>query len=129
MENSFIDLGIRIKNGYMAQRESIMVRFSKLNEAILLKLKELGYIESYEVQTEDKKQSIYVVLKYEDSIASFTDLKVQSTPGKREYVSYKELKPVLGGLGHALVSTPNGILTSMQAKKQKVGGELLFIIW
>lgn len=129
MENSFIDLIIRIKNGYMAQRERVVIRFSKMNESILAKLKELGYISAYEVRNEDKKQEIEVELLYQDSVPAFTDVKVQSTPGKRFYVSYKELKPVLGGLGHLLISTPRGILTNTEARKEKVGGELLFIIW
>jgi small subunit ribosomal protein S8 len=122
------DLVIRIKNGYMSGRESIIVPFSKLNESILSKLKKLNYIQEITVEGETIKRFV-VSLKYDDGVAAFTDVKIFSTPGRRWYTNYNDIKPVLGGLGVAVISTSKGILTGNEAKKEKVGGELLFHIW
>lgn len=122
------DLVIRIKNGYMSGKETIMAPYSKLNESILAKLKKLNYIQDYTVEGETVKK-ITVTLKYEDGVSAFTDVKIFSTPGRRWYTTYHDVKPVLGGLGVAVISTSKGILTGNEAKKEKVGGELLFHIW
>lgn len=128
MENSFIDLIIRIKNGYLAKKEQVMSPYSKFKEIILKKLKELKFIEDYKIIGEAKKE-IKIMLLYKDNLPVLTDVKIFSKPGRRYYVSYKELKPVLGGFGYSILSTPKGILTDKEAKKLKVGGELLFNIW
>lgn len=122
------DLVIRIKNGYMADRETIEVSFSKFNVSILEKLKQLNYINDYTVEG-DVVKKISASLKYEDGVATFTDVKLFSTPGRRWYTTYQDIKPVLGGLGQAIISTSKGILTGKEAQKEKVGGELLFHIW
>ena len=128
MENSFIDFIIRIKNGYMAGKRQITVRYSKMNEELLKKLKSLGYIGEYTVEG-DVKKHIIVNLLYTDEVPAVTNVKIYSKPGGRHYVSYKELKVVLGGFGYSLLSTPKGIITNSEAKENKVGGELLFAIW
>lgn len=122
------DLVIRIKNGYMADRETIIVPFSKFNISILEKLKQLKYIQDFTIEGETIKK-ITAILKYDDGVAAFTDVKIFSTPGRRWYTTYNEIKPVLGGMGQAIVSSSKGILTGKEAKKEKVGGELLFHIW
>lgn len=129
MNNSIIDLLIRIKNGYLARKEVIESPYSAFKEQVLIKLKELGYVQSYEVQKEDNKKYVTITLKYEENIPAVTNIRIFSRPGKRWYVTTKELRPVLGGLGYAVVSTPKGILTSIEAKKEHVAGELLFEIW
>ena len=126
--NGVTDLVIRIKNGYMSGRETIVATHSKYSESVVKKLMSLGYIKDYEVTGEVVKH-INLTLVYRDGVAAFTDVKLFSTSGKRWYVSAKELKPVLGGLGWSILSTPHGILTHVEAKKNKVGGELLFNIW
>ncbi len=125
---AIIDLIIRIKNGYMARREQISTPHSKFREAVVAKLQELGYIMGYEV-TGDVKKNITITLKYEDGMPVVTDVKVQSKPGRRIYIQYKEVKSVRGGLGYSLLSTSQGILTGPEAKKKQIGGELLFYIW
>ncbi len=128
MNNSHIDLLIRIKNGYMSRRENIESPYSKFRGEVLKKLKSLGYIGDYEVSG-DTKKSVTIQLKYDHSVAAFTDVKIFSTPGRRWYISAKDIKPVLSGHGHALISTPKGILSNYEAKKQNQGGELLVEIW
>ena len=112
----------------MSRREQIESPYSKFAGEILAKLKQLGYIEDFVVNEEGLK-TVSITLKYEHSKAAFTDVKIFSTPGRRWYVSAKELKPVLSGLGHALISTPKGVLSNVEAKKIKQGGELLCEIW
>lgn len=125
MHNTVIDLIIRIKNGYMARNESVEVIYSRLNEEVLKKLKELGYIKTF--QTKDRQ--IEVNLLYVNKNPSLTDVQIFSKPGRRHYVSYKDLKQIIGGLGYSILSTSIGILSNKEARKKKVGGELLFAIW
>jgi len=127
MENSFIDLIIRIKNGYLAKKEKVEVLCSNFNLNILKKLKELKYVKDYFKKEDGKK--IEVELLYNNSQPALTDVKIHSRMGRRIYRSYRKLKPVLNGLGFSIISTSKGVITNVEAKKLKVGGELLFDIW
>lgn len=128
MENTVIDLIVRIKNGYMARRDTVQSPYSIYREEVLKKLVQVGLIQDYTVSGEIVK-TILITLIYKDGQPALTDVVLYSKPGRRYYVSYKDLKPVLGGLGYGILSTPKGILTNYEAKKQKVGGELLFNVW
>jgi len=125
MQNSVIDLIIRIKNGYMARKENIEVSNSHFNEEVLKKLIQLRFIKNF--QAKDRK--IQVELLYKDRNSAITDVQIFSKPGRRFYVSHKDLKPVLGGLGYSIISTSKGILSNKEARIRKIGGELLFTIW
>jgi len=128
MENSIIDLIIRIKNGYMAKKETIESPYSKYKEAVLKKLISLKSIKGYEVKGEIKK-NMTIDLVYEEGKPAISDVKIYSKPGMRLYISYKNLKPVLSGFGYSILSTSKGIMTDKEAKKTKLGGELLFSFW
>ncbi|MGB9883111.1 MAG: uS8 family ribosomal protein [Microgenomates group bacterium] len=128
MENSVIDLIIRIKNGYLAGREKIISPYSKFKEAVVKKLIELGFVKSYSLN-KDKFNEMTVELLYKDGQPALTDVEIFSKPGRRFYVSYKDLKPVMSGYGYSIISSPIGIITNIEAKLKKVGGELLFNIW
>ncbi|MEO0223988.1 MAG: 30S ribosomal protein S8 [candidate division WOR-3 bacterium] len=121
------DMLIRIKNGQIRKKEFIEVYpKSKMKIEILKILKKEGFIEDYE----EKEKSIVVKLRYfPDGSPVITDLKRISKPSRRVYVSYKELKPVMNGIGIAILSTPKGILTDRDARRLKVGGELLLEVW
>ena len=125
---SITDLVIRLKNGYMSRKERITVPYSKFRISVLEKLQELNYIEKFEVEGEVIK-TIFVELKYDGGVPAITDVKIFSKPGRRWYVPYKEIRPVLGGMGKVILSSSKGILTDKEAKKERVGGELLFHIW
>ncbi len=125
MENAVNDLIIRIKNGYMAGLPEITMPQSVFREAVLVKLAKLSYIQS----VKKEKNTLRVELLYTQHTPRVTDVKIFSKPGRRHYVSYKDLKAVVGGLGHSILSTPKGILSNIEARKEKVGGELLFSIW
>ncbi|MBI4004778.1 30S ribosomal protein S8 [Candidatus Roizmanbacteria bacterium] len=129
MVNPIIDLIIRIKNGYQAMRGEIGLPHSVYREKVLEKLKEIQYIKDYSV-TGDTVKKIRVELLYNDAgVPALTGVKLYSKPGRRWYSSSSQLKSVLGGLGYSILSTPQGIMTHVEAKRKKVGGELLFSIW
>lgn len=112
----------------MAKKETVEVIFSKLAETILKKLVNLKYIKGYKVEG-DMKKKIIVTLSYNEEVSVVTGIEIVSRPGQRVYVSYKELRPVLSGMGYSILSTPKGIMTNIEARKNKLGGELLFKIW
>lgn len=130
MTPPIIDLMIRIKNGYQAHRQTIESPYSVFRESVLKKLIEIRYLKGYAISG-DTVKTIKIELLYdgESSSPAVTDVRLYSKPGRRWYVSSKDLKPVLGGLGYSIVSTSKGILTHVEAKKNKLGGELLFSIW
>lgn len=113
----------------MSGREQISSPYSRFREDILKKLKKLNYIKDYSVTGETVKE-ISIELSYdEESQPAVNDVRIISKPGQRMYTAAKDLKPVLSGMGFAILSTPDGILTNIEAKKNNVGGELLFYIW
>ncbi len=131
MSLPIIDLIIRIKNGYMAKKEEIYSPYSRFREEVLKKLKQIGFIKDYKVEELRPRVKRFVItLKYlKNGEPAMTDVKIYSKPGRRWYVKCKEITPVKGGLGYAILTTPKGVLTNYEAKKQGVGGELLFEIW
>lgn len=112
----------------MARKDVVLLPFSKFKESVLLKLKNLGYIADFAIEGESKKY-LKIELNYENGEPRFTDVKIFSKPGRRWYSSYKDIKSVKGGMGHAILSSSKGIMTDREAKKLQVGGELLFYIW
>lgn len=125
MQNSVIDLIIRIKNGYMTRNESVEVLPSHFNEEVLKKLMQLGFIKKFEI----RERVIFVELLYKDKKPALNEVQLFSKPGSRYYISYKNLKQIMGGLGYSLISTSKGVLSNKEAREKKVGGELLFSIW
>ena len=116
---------IRIKNGYLIGKEKVFVKYSKLIWAILKLLEKEGYIES----AKQKERQITVTLKYVSRKPAITDVKRVSKPSLRVYKGVKDLPRVLNGLGIAVISTPKGIMTDKVARKEKVGGEVLALVW
>ncbi len=129
MNNGIIDLIIRIKNGYLAKRDVISSPHSKLKEQVLKKLKSLGFIEDYSIEAEGAKKEIAIVLKYKKGEPVFTDVTIRSKPGQRWYITVNAIKPVMSGTGYMIISTSKGLMTNVEARKSKLGGELLFEIW
>ena len=116
----------------MSKRESIKVTNASIKEAILAKLKQLHYIEDYKLEIDEKNKYIkkfVITLAYKNGMGAVTDVALMSKPGRRFYVSYKDLKPVIGGMGCSILSTSKGIMTNYEARKAKLGGELLFNLW
>lgn len=119
------DLLIRIKNGYMATRREVRVSYSKLALAILALLQTEGYIGSFK----EEGREILVQLKYQGRSPALTDVTRISKPGRRVYKGKTVIPQVLDGMGVAIVSTPRGVMTGKQARKEGVGGEIMAYVW
>lgn len=119
------DLLIRLKNGYMASRREVVVTYSKLTVAILELLQKEGYIGSFKVEG----RGILVSLKYLGLSPAISDLTRISKPGRRVYRSRVLIPSVLDGQGVAIISTPRGVMTDRQARKEGLGGEVMAFVW
>ncbi len=119
------DALIRIKNGYLVGKVSVEVKYSKF----ILKLMEVLGKEGYVGKLAKKDRLIIVELRYESRKPAVTDIKRVSKPSLRVYKGVKDLPRVLNGLGIAVISTPKGLMTDKQARKQRLGGEVLALIW
>lgn len=126
------DLPIRIKNGYLAKKPAIMVNNTKMTRVMLDLLQQEGYIGGYEQKNPlvgGGTSKMEVTLVYKNRMPVLRGVKIVSKPGRRVYASARMIKPVLGGMGSAIISTPAGVLTDKMAREKKVGGEVLFYIW
>lgn len=121
----------RIKNGYMAARQDVLLPYSKLVLSILEVLQKEGYIGKSKVvqSTKGNFNEVRVILKYEGKRSALTEVKRISKPGLRVYKGKDGLPRVLNGLGAAIISTPKGVMTDSQARKEGVGGEILAYVW
>jgi small subunit ribosomal protein S8 len=123
------DFLARIRNAIRARHQKMDVPASKLKAEIARILKEEGYISNYKVQDEEGKLVLRVYLKYGGAEAAISDLARISRPGCRVYVGRDEIKRVQGGLGISILTTPKGVMTGRQARREGVGGELLCEVW
>lgn len=123
------DMLIQIKNASLAKNSAIELPYSKLKMALGKILLEEGYIASIAKVGTDPKANLRVGIKYVNSVSAITGVKRVSKPGLRWYVTKNKIPQVVGGMGIAILSTPLGILTGMEAKKKGIGGELLCKIW
>jgi small subunit ribosomal protein S8 len=122
---------IRIKNSYLAYREEAILPYSKVVLAICKLLEQEGFITSFKEEKVEGKNfnQIKVVLKYLGKKAALSDVKRISKPGLRIYKSHKALPRVLNGFGLAIISTPKGVMSDKQARKDGVGGEVMAYVW
>jgi small subunit ribosomal protein S8 len=123
------DLLARVRNSTQAQKLEMYVPFSKIKNEVVRILKEEGYISDYELDTTAAHPRIKITNKISDRTSAITGLKRVSRPGLRRYVGANEIPRVLGGMGTAILSTSRGVMSGREAKKQKVGGELLAYVW
>lgn len=123
------DLLARVRNAARAQKIDMYVPYSKIKAEIARILKDEGYITDYSIDTTADRPRIKITNKLVDRTSAITGLKRVSRPGLRRYVGADEIPRVLGGMGVAILSTSRGVLSGREAKKQKVGGELLAYVW
>ncbi len=123
------DFLARIRNAIRARHQKLDVPASKLKAEIARILKEEGYISNFKLQEEEGKLVLRVYLKYGGADAAIRDLARVSRPGCRVYVGRDEIKRVQGGLGISILTTPKGVMTGRQARREGVGGELLCEVW
>ncbi len=120
----------RIRNASMRRLDSTILLYSKSVISILEVFQAKNYISGYKVINKDGKQSVQVILKYNDKGASvISEIKRLSSPGRRVYKGHAELKSFKNGYGTIVVSTSKGVISNDDAYKNSVGGELLCSIW
>jgi small subunit ribosomal protein S8 len=124
------DMLTRIRNANQALHERVEMPSSRIKESIARLLKEEGYIRDYHVENGDSYKMLVIELKFgRNRERVITDLKRVSKPGRRIYARKDRLPRVLGGMGTAILSTSNGLITTRQAQEQGVGGEVICFIW
>jgi small subunit ribosomal protein S8 len=131
MSDPIADMLTRIRNANTAKHDTVDIPASKMKLAIADILLNEGYITKYDVLEDGNFKTIRVRLKYgaDKNEKIITGLKRISKPGLRVYANNDELPRVLGGLGIAIVSTNKGVITDKQARREKVGGEVLAFVW
>lgn len=128
MTDPISDLLTRLRNASQALLPDVELPHSKTKESIARILKKEGYISDCSVEGKAIKR-LKVKLKYEGRKGVIVGMKRVSKPGLRRYVRTTDIPRVLGGLGTAIVSTPRGVMTGTDARKMKLGGELLCYVW
>ena len=131
MTDPIADMPTRIRNGVQARMETVdIVPVSKVKTEIARILKAEGYIENYSFSGEGVDRKMTVTLKYaSDKRSAITGLKRISKPGLRVYAKGENVPKVLNGLGIAIVSTSEGMMTDKEARKKHIGGEVIAYIW
>ena len=124
------DMLTRVHNGLMARQKQVVMPGSKVKLAMARILKEEGFIRDFEMTKDAPQPQLRIVLKYDrDRKSVVTGLKRISRPGRRVYVKRAAIPWVLSGLGVAILSTPQGIMTGQKARRQGLGGEVLCYVW
>ncbi len=131
MSDPIADMLTRIRNGNTAKHDTVDVPSSKMKRAIAEILTTEGYVKGYEVIEDGVKGTIRISLKYgkDKNEKVITGLKRISKPGLRVFAGKEELPKVLGGLGTAIISTSQGLMTDKQARNAGIGGEVVAFIW
>jgi len=128
--DSIADMLTRIRNANSAKHDSVKVPASNMKKAIAQILVDEGYIKSFTVQEDGKQGMMEIQLKYGPNKSRvITGIRRVSKPGLRIYTSCEDMPKVMKGLGTVIVSTPKGVMTDKDARKQNVGGEVLAFIW
>ena len=122
------DLLTRLRNSTCVRKAELLVPYSRMKADISAILKKEGYITDFEAKSEGKPQ-LRIVNKFAGKTPAITGLKRVSRPGLRRYVGAEDIPRVLGGMGISIISTPRGVLSGREARRQKVGGELLAYVW
>ncbi len=120
---------INIKNANVAGKSTITLPYSKLKEALLALLKKEGFIADFSKKGKKVIKTLDVELAYVDGKPRIEGIEQISKNSRRVYSKAKEIRSVMNGYGSLVLTTPKGIMTDRQAKKEKVGGEVLFKIW
>ncbi len=130
MSDPIADMLTRLRNAAMARHAVVTMPSSKMKEAIAAILVREGFIQNYEVMADGAKKVLRLQLKYTpERQPVLTGLKRVSRPGRRVYSGRDEIPLVLSGMGIAIMSTPKGVMTGKEARRQGVGGEVLAFVW
>ena len=128
MSDPIADLLTRIRNAQMVAKQTVSVPSSKVKVAIAQVLKDEGYIDGFEIKSEDGKSELLITLKYYAGRPVIERIERVSRPGLRIYKGSSDIPKVMNGLGVAIVSTSKGVMTDRKARAAGIGGELLCIV-
>lgn len=129
MNDTISNFLTRIRNAYRATHKDVQMRHSVLTEKIARVMLDEGYISDLQVVGEGAKKYLVIKIKYVDEKSVILGIKRVSKPSKRVYVGSVDIKPVMDGLGLSILSTPAGIMSDKEARKRRVGGEVLCNVW
>ena len=130
MTDPIADFLTRIRNGIQAAHETVVIPSSKLKREMARILDEQGYIEGFDIEPGQPGERIVIRLKYTDArVSVISGLRRVSRPGRRTYVDATHIPKVLGGMGTAIVSTSQGVMTGHDARRAGVGGEVVAEVW
>ena len=130
MTDPIADMLTRIRNANQNRAKTVSMPSSKMKEEIARILKDEGFVEEFSIEENDVQNTLTLTLKYgQKKERVITGLKRVSKPGLRVYSKAEELPRVLNGLGIAIISTPQGVMTDKEARKANVGGEVIAYIW
>ena len=129
MTDPISDMLARIRNANRALLPGVELPHSKIKESIASILKKEGYINDFAVEGKTAKRTIKVKLKYQGKKSIIEGMQRVSSPGLRRYVGSTDIPRVRGGMGVAVLSTSEGVMTGVQARKKNIGGELLCYVW
>jgi small subunit ribosomal protein S8 len=128
MSDPIADLLTRIRNGQSAGKPEVSVQSSRVKQAIVRVLKDEGYVADFVVSKDGGRSTLTIALKYHAGKPVIERIERVSRPGLRAYRAKDELPKVLGGLGIAIVSTPQGVMTDREARRAGQGGEVLCVV-
>jgi len=129
MTDPITDLLNQIRNAQAVGKTEVLVPTSKIKKEIVNLLSKEGFVGEIKAGMKGKIKALKIHLKYENEIPAIAGLKRVSKPGQRIYEGFSEIKKVHGGFGISIVSTPKGLMTNKEARKQKLGGEIICQIW
>ena len=129
MTDPIADLFTRVRNGLMVQHGAVEMPNSKMKARIAEVLKEEGFIKNFRVREDGRQGVLKLYLKYHNGDAAIRGIKRVSKPGRRTYVSSRDIPRVLNGLGIAIITTSSGVMTDQLCREKGVGGEVLGYVW
>jgi len=130
MTDPIADLLTRIRNAQRAGLEQLELPGSKIKQRICEVLRDEGFVREVSTKEDGQQGVLTLLLKYDtDKRPAISEIRRQSKPGLRRYVSYRDIPPVMNGLGIAVLSTSRGVMVDREARKQHLGGELLATVW
>ena len=129
MSDPLADMLTRVRNAGMVKIETVDMPLSKVKVNVARILKEEGYINDYHIDESGPQGTLSIDLKYDQNGRVITGLRRVSKPGRRMYVKADNIPKVMSGLGIGIISTSQGVFTDRQARKMRVGGELLCEVW
>ena len=129
MTDPIADMFVRIQNGYRAKKEAVVLPYSRLKDRLAALLTAEGFIAGAEKKGRKVRKFLEVTLAYDGTAPAISGFRRVSKPSRRLYVGRREIRPVRGGLGTLILSTPKGLMTGEEARRAGLGGEAMVEVW